>query len=97
MKFLGEGDIIMGDAHTAATAASDSLDDDRIADLASDLDRFGLVLNRAVRARDGDHAGLANGVLGDGLVAHDPDALRFRADELDVTRLALFGEFRVLG
>ena len=39
---------------------------------------------------------LPDGLLGDRLVAHHLDRLRLGPDELDVARLALLGELRVL-
>src|SRR5690606_35057505 len=95
--FLGEGDVVVGDAHAAPAAAGDGLDDDGVADLAGDFDGFGLAGDGAVGAGDGGHAGFFDGVLGHGLVAHDHDGLGLGADELDVARLALLGELGVLG
>ena len=51
---LRERDVVVGDAHPAAAAAGDRLDDDRVADLARDLDRLVLGVDRAVAAGDRD-------------------------------------------
>jgi hypothetical protein len=95
--FLREGDVVVRDAHAAAAAAGDGFDDDRIADLAGDLDGLGLGGDWSVGAGDGGDLGFFDGILGDRFVAHHLDRLRLGADELDVTGLALGGEFGVFG
>ena len=97
IELFGEGDVVVGDAHAATAAAGDGFDDDGVADLAGDFDRLGLVGDGAVGAGDGGDLGFADGVLGDGLVAHHGDGFGVGADKLDVTGLALGGEFGVLG
>ena len=85
------------DAHAAAAAAGGRLDDDRIADLLGELERLLLALDRAVAAGQDRHAGLLHHPARARLVAHQPDHLRIGADELDVARLADFGEVGALG
>src|SRR5689334_9008730 len=65
--FLGEGYVIVRDTHAASTATSDGLDDDRVANLAGDLDGLSFGLDRTIRAGDDGHPGLANRVLRDRL------------------------------
>ncbi len=96
VELLGEGNVVVGDAHSAPAAAGDRLDDDRIADRPGDLHRLGLGLDRSVAPGNRGDAGLPDRFLGDRLVAHHLDGLRLGPDELDVARLALLGEFRVL-
>ena len=95
--FLGEGNVVVRDAHAAPAAAGDGLDDHRVTDLAGDFHRLGLGFDRAIGTGDDGHTGLAHSVLGDGFVAHHLDGFRLRTDELDVTGFALLGELGVLG
>ena len=95
--FFGEGDVVVRDAHAAATAAGDSFDDYRITDFAGDFNRFGFRIHRAIRARYDRYACFSDGVFGDRLITHHFDGFRFGADKLDVTRFALLGEFGVFG
>ena len=65
VEFLGEGNVVVRDAHATAAAAGDGLDDDRVADVAGDLQGLGLGGDGTVGAGDDRHAGPAYGVLGD--------------------------------
>src|ERR1051325_4127670 len=94
--FLGEGDVVMRDAHAATATAGDSFYDHRVTDLTGDFDSVGFAFDRAIRPGDGGNAGLFDGVLGDGFVAHHFYGFRLRADKFDITGFALLGEFRVL-
>ena len=85
------------DAHAAAAAAGRRLHDHRIADLLRELERLLLVVDRAVAARENRHAGLLHHAARARFVAHQADRLRIGPDELDVARLAHFGEVRALG
>ena len=84
------------DAHAAAAAAGRRLDDDRIADLLGRLDRLVLGLDRSVGARQDRHARLLHDAARPCLVAHQPDDLRGRPDELDMTGFADLREIRAL-
>src|SRR6185369_793642 len=48
--FLGEGNVVVRDAHAASAAAGDGLDDDGIADLPGGLDGVGFGFDRAIRS-----------------------------------------------
>src|SRR5690606_14289140 len=72
------------DLHTAATAASGCLDNDRIADLGSNALCFLLVRNCSFRAgNDRDAQALGRALCLD-LVAHNPDVVTFRTNKGDV-------------
>ena len=85
------------DAHAAAAAAGDSLDDHREAELAGDLERLLFAVDRTVAPGQDRHAGLLHRAPGAGLVAEQPDDVRRRADELDVAGLADLREVGALG
>ena len=70
------------DAHAAAAAAARSLDDDRVADPAGDLDDLlGIIGERAVGAWNAGDARFPHGLLGAHLVAHEADGFCARTDE----------------
>src|ERR1035438_9558247 len=94
--FLGERNVVVGDPHAAPAPAGDRLDDYGIADLARDLDLLALGLDGPVAARHGIHVRLPDGFPCNRLVSHQLDGFGLRTYELDVTGLALLGEFRVL-
>ena len=86
------------DAHAAAAAAGDRLDDHREArGPCAILRRLLLAVDRAVAARQDRDAGLLHRAPRARLVAEQPDDVRRRADELDVAGLADFGEVGALG
>jgi len=95
--FFAEAHIVVRDTHAAPATACDRFNDDRIADFSGDFDRFGFAGDWAIGAGDGGYACLEDSTFGNGLVAHHTDGFGLRADELDVTRFALFGEFGVFG
>ena len=74
--FLGEGNVVVRDAHAAATAAGDGFDDDWITDFRGRFSplRFRFPPGRRNPARR--YAGFSDGVLGDRLVAHHLDRFR---------------------
>src|SRR4029077_2767867 len=76
------------DAHAAPAAARDGLDDDRIANLLRRVERLVLALHRTVAAGQHGHSGLLHRPARAGLVAHQPDDVRIRSDELDVAGFA---------
>src|SRR5262245_54846769 len=57
-----------GDSHPAAAAAGNSLDDDRIPDVARDLERLLLAVDRTVASRQHRHARLLHRAAGARLV-----------------------------
>src|ERR1043166_557981 len=65
-----EARVVVGHAHAATTAATRSLDDDRIANLAGDLQRILLVIDRTVTAGHDGHSRLAHRLTGRDLVTH---------------------------
>ncbi len=85
------------DAHAATAAAGGGFDDDRITDLFRQLERPFLVVDRAVAAGENRHARLLHHAARAGLVAHQANHLRIRADELDMAGLAHLGEVGALG
>src|SRR5262245_52744509 len=85
------------DAHTASAAARGRLHDHRVADVLRELERLLLALDRAVAAGQDRDARFLHHAPRPRLVAHQPDDLRIRTDELDVARFADFGEVRALG
>src|SRR5664280_65538 len=95
--FLGKRHIVMRYPHTAPASSCNRLDDNRIADLSSDLHRFRFRIDRPVGSRNRRHSGLLHRLPGDRLVTHDLYRLRLRTDESDVAGFALLGEFAVLG
>ncbi len=86
-----------GDAHSLSAAAGRRLDDHGKADFPREPESFVRVVNRPVRARNDRHSDVLHRLAGGGLVAHEPDLLRGRSDEVDVGRDARLGELRVLG
>ena len=84
------------DFHAAAAASGRRLDDDRIADLLGDPQRF-VGVNRPVRARHAGNTEFLCGALGLDLVAHQPDVLSARANEFDLVLGENFGESRIFG
>ncbi len=85
------------DAHPAPAAAGHCLDDDGIPEILGNLDGALFAVDRAVAARQYGDAGLLHGAARARLVAEQADDVRRRPDELDVTRVAHFGEVRALG
>ena len=84
-------------AHAAATAAGRRLQQHRVADLAGQLGRLGGTRQALLAARHQRHAGVAHGLLGAALVAHQLDRLGRRAHEHQVVVLAGAHEAGVLG
>jgi hypothetical protein len=82
------------DAHPAAAAAGNGLDDDRIADVLRALERLFFAVERPVAAGQHRHAGLLHRAASARLVAHQLDHIGVRADEADMARLADFREVR---
>jgi hypothetical protein len=85
------------DAHAAAAAAGDGLDDDRVAELLGDLQALLFTFDRAVAAGQHGHAGFLHRAPRARLVAHQTDDVRVGADELDVARLTDLREVGALG
>src|SRR5208337_4012044 len=85
------------DLHAAPSASGGRLDDDRIADLASDLQRFRFVADRAVRPGNAGDAEPRRGAPRLDLVAHDADMLRLGSDESDFVLVEDLCEAGVLG
>ena len=101
---LGHGDGIeqcgfgMHHAHAASTTAARGLDDDRVADVAGDLDvEVGIGAQRTVRAGHAGHAGFFHGAYGRDLVTHQADGLGLGADEYKAALFDAFGKVGVLG
>ena len=84
-------------AHAAAAAAGGGLHDHGISNVLRDLERPLLAVEWAVAAREDRHAGLPHDAAGAGLVPHETDDLRVRADEPDVARLADLRQVRAFG
>src|SRR5262245_19339117 len=74
----------LDDAHAAATAAGGGFDDYRIADVAGDLDRLVLALDRAIATRQHRHTGLLHRATRFGLVAKQANHTRIGTNEADV-------------
>jgi hypothetical protein len=87
----------MYQAHTPATASGRSLDHHWIADPFGLTDKQVVVLIVAFVPWHAGHASFDHAPLGPGLVAHDADRIRHRADEHDSGISTLFREFRVFG
>ncbi len=92
-----EAFLVAGDPHPLPAAARHRLDHDRVADLGGEPHRRLDIGDRAFAPRHHRHPGGAHHFPGLGLVAHEPDRFRRRADEVDVVRLADLGEVRPLG
>ena len=87
----------MHHAHAASTAAASGLDDDRVANLLGNaLDESRISRQRAFRAGNAWHAGFEHGLLGRHLVAHQPNRLGRRADELEAAFFNALGKVGVL-
>ncbi len=97
LKLLGEGNRVVGNAHSASPASRDGLDDDGKPDLLGYLGCLNFVLERAITARDNGDPRLGNGFTGLCLVAHLADGLGLRTDKNDIAGLALLCEFGILG
>ena len=82
------------DAHPAAAAAGNSLDDDRVADVLGALERLFFAVDGSVAAGQHRHTRLLHCAAGARLVAHQLDHIGIGSDEADVARLAYFGEVR---
>ena len=95
MVFFSEGDVVVRDTHAASAPASNGFDDYGISDFTGNLNGFGFVFDRAVRAGNGGHAGFFNRILGDCFISHHFYRLRFRSNKLDVTRFTLLGKFGI--
>ena len=85
------------DAHAAAAAAGDRLDDDRKAEILGDLEGLLFPVDRAVAAGQDRNARLLHRPARPRLVPEQADDVRRRPDELDVARLADLGEVGALG
>ena len=91
-----EGRFRAHDAHAASAAAARCLDDDRIADLAGDLEDFLRIVGEcSVGARDAGNARFAHGLLGAHLVAHEADAFGARTDEGEARTFDALGKVGV--
>src|SRR6266404_1722154 len=97
MIAFDKGRVVVGHAHAASAAAARGLYDDRVADMAGDLEGVLLVLNGAIAAGHNWDPGFAHGFTGGDLIAHRTDGRTGRADELDVAVLANLGKVRILG
>ena len=88
----------MDDTHATTATTARRLDNDRIADLAGDLDHFlGVFRQGTIRTR---HAGNASGlhrVLGGHFIAHQTNCFRTRPDEHEAGSLDALGKIGVLG
>ncbi len=93
---IEQGRLGMHHAHAAPATAARSLDDDRVANAARDLDDLGgIVRQRAFYARYAGHAGLFHGNLGAHLVAHQAYRFSARADEYKTAFFHTFGKIGV--
>ena len=92
-----ERDIVAGDPHSLAAAASRGLDQDRVANLRRDGQGRLFTFNETIAAGDQVDLGLFGDLLGRHLVTELAHRLGGRADELDVATAADFGEVLVLG
>src|SRR5262245_3526585 len=96
MESLHQASFVAGHAHATPSAASNRLDHDGKTYLPRDLDGFVLAAHRPVAARRNGHAGIAGAVAGGILIAHQPNGIRWRTDELDIatgTHLREMGVF----
>src|SRR6201999_4462110 len=84
------------DAHATAAAAGGGLDDDRIADVLGQLERFLFAVDRSIAARQHRQARLLHDPTRPRLIAHQPDHRWIGTDEADVTGLAHFSQIRAL-
>ena len=82
--------------HPLAAPTHRGLDHHGVAHLASQAGGFGLVRDRACRARHDRHLQPGRDAAGRGLVRHGPHRRRRRADERQTGRHARLGELRVL-
>jgi hypothetical protein len=79
-----EGDIVVGDAHSAPAAAGSGFDDDGIADLIGDFDRDLLIFDCALAAGHGGHLGFFRKPFARDFVAHGGHGGHGRADEFNL-------------
>ena len=70
-----QADVVVDDAHAAAAAAGDRLDDDGVADLVGELHRLAFVRKDPFRAGDDGDLGLVGDLAGLDLVAQQPHGL----------------------
>ena len=85
------------DAHAAAPAAGDGLDDHRKTELSGDLEGLLFAIDRAVAAGQNRNAGLLHRPPRPRLVSEKTNHVRRRPDELDVAGFADLGEVGALG
>jgi hypothetical protein len=94
---IEEGGLGVDDPHAPPTTPARGLDDDRVADLAGQLEGTLLVLVQgAVGARDARDASGLHGADGGDFVAHEADGLGPGADENEAALLHPLGEVGVL-
>ena len=95
----GDLEILLGQRHlhAAPTTSRRRLDDDRIADIGSDLAGFRNVADAALGTGHHWNAEFLCCQLGGDLVAHDADMLGTRSDELDAVLAQDVGKARILG
>jgi hypothetical protein len=94
---LDQRDVVVGSAHSAASAAGHGLDHHRVANFLGGLERLLLGLDDVLRSGRDRHAGLAGQLAADGLVLQRIHRFGLRANEADVAVLADLGEVGVLG
>ena len=88
----GQVRLVATDAHPFAAAAGRGLDQDRVADLAGQAQRLGVVGDDSIGARDAGDLGGGGDLLGLRLQAHLADGLMRRPDELEAAGAANLGE-----
>ena len=84
--------IVVGGAHSAATATSGGFDHHGIAHGSGDLEGFFFGVDDAIGAWGDGHSRAASGFSGGIFVTHGADGAGWRADEFDITAFADLGE-----
>ena len=93
---MDEGDVVVRHAHAAPPASRHGLDEDGVAHLMRDSKGLFLVEDGAIASANDGNAGGDGGASRFGLVAHAPDGVDVRPDELDVVGATHFREVGVL-
>ena len=96
-QFAGEVLGFVHHAHAASAAAERGFDDQRVADLASDLGSVSFVGDGFPAARDARNSGLLGEAAGGGFVAQQGKKIGRRPDKGDAGALAGAGQGGVLG
>ena len=93
---VDQAGFVARDAHAASPAAERGFDNHGVADLRGDLHRFRFGVHRSGRAGNDGTVRVTRHLLGVVFLPQARDRLRVGPDEVDLARLAHFGEVSIL-